>query len=1576
MPKETEEKKSSDSKKSSNDNKKHHRDSHQDRRNLGKVLHPPSHTTMGNAGLWLEYYLTELRKEYGPIVKDLTLQNKYQREEPETLSAEELSVDNDPVGLKKAVMIKKHEHYWRKLEEDEEKYNKMYNVLWGSMSAGSQQLLKAEASFEEIEVECNPHKLVELVKQTHMCVDNYSQPVIQKDTLCKFYYGGEFKQFRKEPLNEFRKRFELLMSNFDRVGLNARKPDDAEAAWGFIQRLNDHQYPGIGSDLQYSVNMKVIQAPDTLDEAVDYVMKWDRSNRSYKSNSKSYDNSYSGAAMFHTAVRGGGRSGRGGGRGKGRGGRGGKGSGKGSSEKKANIECWNCHKKGHYSNECPDKKSESNDEKEAQNNVTMAKVEDVDSMLFVTKIIMTGHEDATLAENEVLLDNQAQASVVHNIELLKNIKKAKNQLAIFGISSDGKPMKTNVVGELNEFENVYYHPKAAANVLSMGEIEENHDVEYVKEKREYAVTIKNSRRVYLFKKRNRLYTRLFQSPAQEDSSKVFSVITVDENEKRFPKELVRRAREARRLSACLGHESDATLWKILHNGSYANMGITPDDIRLAREIYGPSVPVLKGTGVHKRAESHLPFQVEYNAIKEQVLHSDILYIERKVPFLLSVSKPLNLVMTQQLQGKSTSFIIDAFKTMIDSYTNHDFQVKKISYDSESAIEAAVRSIQSVEPSPVGPGQHEVVAESKIRRIKERMRAILHSLPYELPMFLVKYLLQFVVSKKNHLPVTGSGTKYSPRELFTGVAGDAKRDLRAPFGMYAQVDVRETNRSMDARTKGAIALYPVGNSQGSVRFLDLSTLKVVTRTHWTELPIPDNVIEYINSLSEGPGKRLPKSFEMRIGNRVVEDLQCDEDVKLPGPPLGRAVTAKPMYHGDVAVNDLVDGHQNTALDIITDHAVDQDLTVKKDPVDIKSEATEVNASASNLEESDTNSNSDSELEDEKINNTDESCEENSTSDEQNRRHTRSEGKYSAMLGYKWDKYADMPEYKLKHIHSVLTDYELQRATKFIFNLSVKKGIKLHGALAREAITNELKSILECGTIEPIPVAKYSELNVFDTLIPSHMMMREKTLPNGEFEKMKARLVGGGNHQDRAIYTETSSPTPNITSIFTVAALAANEGRHIRTADIGNAYLNASMDDKDKPVYMKLNREVSKFLCEIDSTFQEFKNDRHEIIVKLLKALYGCVQSSRLWFQHIQSTLINLGFKPNKIDQCVMNKTVKKNQCTVVIYVDDILITCKDMSVIDEVTNELIQRYKKVKYNDGLTHDYLGMHMDFSSPGEVNISMSGYIKELIKECNIKDGEVATSPANSRLFEDINQEKLSDKNCKTLHSIVAKLLYLGTRVRPEILLTVNYLSTRVNMFTEGDWSKAMRCLRYLNAEPELGLLLRMNQSSEISIHLYADASFAVHQDGKSHSAGVVRTGDATVAAKSTKQKLVTRSSSESELVCASDMLNKGLMQRDFIIEQGYKCGPVILHQDNMSTIKMISNGQSTSQRTRHINVRYFFIKERVDEKEVDVIYTRSEDMIADILTKPIQGKQFLRLRSMLLSSIPPQKVDEMVE
>ena len=100
-------------------------------------------------------------------------------------------------------------------------------------------------------------------------------------------------------------------------------------------------------------------------------------------------------------------------------------------------------------------------------------------------------------------------------------------------------------------------------------------------------------------------------------------------------------------------------------------------------------------------------------------------------------------------------------------------------------------------------------------------------------------------------------------------------------------------------------------------------------------------------------------------------------------------------------------------------------------------------------------------------------------------------------------------------------------------------------------------------------------------------------------------------------------------------------------------------------------------------------------------------------------------------------------------------------------------------------------------------------------------------------------------------------------------------------------------------------------------------------------------------------------------NDMTSIGMWTRDFMEAQGHGKLSLILHQDNMSTIRMLENGKSTSQRTRHINVSYFFMKERIDDKEVVVKYTKTSDMIADILTKPLQGTLFINLRKRLLSA-----------
>jgi hypothetical protein len=134
----------------------------------------------------------------------------------------------------------------------------------------------------------------------------------------------------------------------------------------------------------------------------------------------------------------------------------------------------------------------------------------------------------------------------------------------------------------------------------------------------------------------------------------------------------------------------------------------------------------------------------------------------------------------------------------------------------------------------------------------------------------------------------------------------------------------------------------------------------------------------------------------------------------------------------------------------------------------------------------------------------------------------------------------------------------------------------------------------------------------SVIRSSIFLKEKYLPSGEFEKLKARLVAGGNMQDKSLYEDISSPTVATSAVFAVAAIAAQEHRHVVTIDIGGAYLNASMREHD--VLMKLDDKLAMILVKIRPDYEKFLNEDGTIIVQLDKALYGCVESARLWYDH--------------------------------------------------------------------------------------------------------------------------------------------------------------------------------------------------------------------------------------------------------------------------------------------------------------------------------------------------------------------------
>jgi hypothetical protein len=166
---------------------------------------------------------------------------------------------------------------------------------------------------------------------------------------------------------------------------------------------------------------------------------------------------------------------------------------------------------------------------------------------------------------------------------------------------------------------------------------------------------------------------------------------------------------------------------------------------------------------------------------------------------------------------------------------------------------------------------------------------------------------------------------------------------------------------------------------------------------------------------------------------------------------------------------------------------------------------------------------------------------------------------------------------------------------------------------------------------------------------------------------------------------------------------------------------------------------------------------------------------------------------------------------------------------------------------------------------------------------------------------------------------------------------------------------------------------------VSTYIDASYGIHPDGKSHTGLAVTLGGGCILTKSTKQKIVTKSSTEAELVGLSTHAGVGIELGKMIQHQLVQSsGPdesvqVILFQDNKSTISLIINGKPTHDSSRHILIRHFWLHERIQNREVILAYCPTDIMVADILTKALQGATLVRLREMILSGTSEEEEEE---
>jgi hypothetical protein len=551
---------------------------------------------------------------------------------------------------------------------------------------------------------------------------------------------------------------------------------------------------------------------------------------------------------------------------------------------------------------------------------------------------------------------------------------------------------------------------------------------------------------------------------------------------------------------------------------------------------------------------------------------------------------------------------------------------------------------------------------------------------------------------------------------------------------------------------------------------------------------------------------------------------------------------------------------------------------------------------------------------------------------------------------------------------------------IFHITAKRALREDPATARPAIEAELKTLIDKGVFRPVNVSTLSPSQRAG-IIRSQLNVTQKYLPTTDGtgrvkDRVKARLVGGGDCQDRSQYTaaETSSPTVSTTSIFLLAQIAAAEGRDVTSIDIGSAYLNALMPKSDptKLVFMRISKEVSQILANLDHTFSKFINADGTLVVELDRALYGCIESALLWFRELSGFLTKIGFVTNPYDACVMNKTVQEGKATIGIYVDDLLLTCTNSSLANNIIQELETEYKKLKVTRGTLHNYLGMVLDFASDGVVQVSQSGMIEEIANAPGVATLTAAVgsveehpkTPCTESLFKcTATSPTLDPSLAKIVHSLTARILFVANRARPDLLTFIAFMTKRVLSPTIEDGRKLLRALRYLAITSNLQLTLGFADTPAISV--YIDASFGVHPDKKSHTGVLATMGRGAFYTKSTAQKINTTSSCEAELVALAKGLQQSLWARSFLTAQGVMTPPIRVYQDNQSTIKLIEKGRPNAEQSRHIDIGYFWLTDLIKRGVLLITYCPTLNMLADYFTKPLQGTLFLTMRGHVLGA-----------
>jgi transposase InsO family protein len=491
--------------------------------------------------------------------------------------------------------------------------------------------------------------------------------------------------------------------------------------------------------------------------------------------------------------------------------------------------------------------------------------------------------------------------------------------------------------------------------------------------------------------------------------------------------------------------------------------------------------------------------------------------------------------------------------------------------------------------------------------------------------------------------------------------------------------------------------------------------------------------------------------------------------------------------------------------------------------------------------------------------------------------------------------------------------------------------------QEAIQTELNQHEAMGTWELVDLPPGREA------IGNRWTFIRKRNENGDIVLHKARLVAQGFTQRPGMdYNETGTfaPVMKFDTVRTLLALAAINNWELKQMDVKGAYLNGKIKEE---IYMK---QPSGY------------NDGSRRVCKLKRTIYGLKQAGNVWNQEFDKTMKEFGYTRLRSDYCAYLKREENNFSIVIVWVDDILAIANDPKVNDEIEQALKTKYQiKVIGEPTLL---LGIHIIRDrEKGIIKLSQRHYIERLLRRFGMEKANPVTIPLDkdvvSSLYEPV-EEPEDQRGSLAFATMIGSLMYAAHATRPDILYPVILLSQFTRNPAPVHWTAAKRILRYLKGTIDLTLTYGgENQTWTPEVTQYVDSDWGSNPHRKSISGYVFKIAGGAIAWSSKKQSTVALSSTEAEYVAATQATKHVLWQGYLYDELGIERQiPTILWTDNQGAIS-ISNNPGSHAKTKHIDIALHFLRDHVENGDLEIKYIHTDNNVADILTKPIPNPKY---------------------